>query len=173
MIRTALSLIDYHEYRDAKLAWLLTMPAVKNRVIDLSGNEGEYFLKIIQPFLATAVTTWCSLPSCPSMTSTYLSQSKTTLLMHPFKNGSIQGRVNARENLQTSPQVVYLVTQIQLFVMMVHSSGVRSLPCLFLSFTFLLFSVELINRNTNLDIKNLPQVTTLHRAILHLRSATI
>ena len=73
VIRTALSLIDHHHYGEAKLTCLLTMPAVKNRVIDLYGNEGDYFLKIIQPFLATAVTTWCSLPLYPSMTSTYLS----------------------------------------------------------------------------------------------------
>ena len=73
VICTALSLIDHHQYGEAKLACLLTMPAVKNRVIDLYGNEGDYFLKIIQPFLATVVTTWCSLPLCPSRTSTYLS----------------------------------------------------------------------------------------------------
>lgn len=95
---------------------------------------------MIQPFLATAVTTWCSLPLCPSMTRTYIYHmvshwavlSKTTLLMHPFKNGSIQGRVSSRENLQTSLQLVYLVTQIQPFCddgtqfVSWHCSGVRT-----------------------------------------------
>lgn len=79
--------------------------------------------------MATAVTTWCSLHSCPSMTITCLSHG--ILLGFSVKDNtfdaslqewiSIQRRVNASENLQTSLQVVYLVTQIQLFVMMVHS----------------------------------------------------
>ena len=49
------------------------MPTVRNGVIDLYGNEDDYLLKIIQPFLATAVTTFCSSPSCPSMVTTYTS----------------------------------------------------------------------------------------------------
>ena len=39
VITTALSLIGHHEYGDAKLACLSTVPAVKNRIIDLYGSE--------------------------------------------------------------------------------------------------------------------------------------
>ena len=49
VIKTAPSLIDRHEYGDAKLACLPTGPAVKKGVIDLYGNEADYLLKIIQP----------------------------------------------------------------------------------------------------------------------------
>ena len=73
VIKTALSLIDRQEYGDAKLACLPTGPAVKKGVIDFYGNEADCLLKIIQPFLATAVTSCCSLPSCPSIVTTYTS----------------------------------------------------------------------------------------------------
>lgn len=39
VITIALSLIGHHEYGDAKLTCLTTVPAVKNRVIDLYGSE--------------------------------------------------------------------------------------------------------------------------------------
>ena len=70
VIKTAMSLI---EYGDAKLACLPTGPAVKKGVIDFYGNEADCLLKIIQPFLATAVTSCCILPSRPSMVTTYTS----------------------------------------------------------------------------------------------------
>ena len=72
-----------------------------------------------------------------------------------------------------------LSPRYNLFVMMVHSlclgTGARtSLPPLFPSFkNFFVFSVDLISRNINLDIKDLPQVITLHKTILHLQSATL
>ena len=59
VIKTALSLMDRQEYRDAKLACLPTGLAIKKGVIDLYGNEADYLLKIIQQFCATAVTSCC------------------------------------------------------------------------------------------------------------------
>ena len=98
VIRTALSLIDHHEYGHAKLASLPTVPTVRNGVIDLHGNEADYLLKIIQPFLATAVTTFRSSPSCPSMVTTYTSYGislgssfKDNTFNASLKIGSIQG----------------------------------------------------------------------------------
>ena len=188
VIRTALSLIDHHEYGEAKLACLPTMPGVKNRVIDLYGNESDYFLKIIQPFLATAVTTWCSLPSCPSMKSTYLSHGIS--LGCPINDNTFDASLQEWLDPGTSqcqrkftnkpssgipchPDTTFCDDGTQ-FVSW-HCSGVRtSLPRLFLSFkNFFVFSVDLISRNTNLDIKDLPQMITLNRTILHLQSATL
>ena len=98
VIKTALSLIDRHEYGDAKLACLPTGPAVKKGVIDLYGNAADYLLKIIQPFLATAVTSCCSVPSCPSMVATYTSYgiSLGTSIKGNTFNTSLQDWLNPR-----------------------------------------------------------------------------
>ena len=98
VIKTALSLVDHHEYGDAKLVCVPTVPAVKKGVIDLYGNEADYLLKIIQPFLATAVNSYCSLPSCPTVVTTYTSYgfSLGTSTKDNTFNTSLQDWLNPR-----------------------------------------------------------------------------
>lgn len=188
MIKTALSLIDRHEYGDAKLACLPTVPAVKKGVVDLYGNEADYLLKIIQPFLATAVTSCCSLPSCPSMVTTYTSYGVslgTSIKGNPF-NSSLQDWLNPRASqcqrrLTNKPSSdIPCHSDTALCAdgtpsVSWHCSGVRtSLPRSCLSFkNFFVFSVDLPSRKTNLGISDLPQMITFHGKVLYLDSATL
>ena len=73
ILKTALSLVDNHEYGESKVVFMPVPPVVNNGLIDLYGNESDYLIKVLQPVLATAVTTSCNLPLCPSSVSTYKS----------------------------------------------------------------------------------------------------
>lgn len=45
---------------------------INRNVIDLYGNEADYLLRHLQPFLKSKVTTYCNANSCPSPTNTYV-----------------------------------------------------------------------------------------------------
>lgn len=45
---------------------------INRNVIDLYGNEADYLLRHLQPFLKSKVTTYCNENSCPSPTNTYV-----------------------------------------------------------------------------------------------------
>lgn len=188
VIRTALSLIDHHEYGHAKLASLPTVPTVRNGVIDLYGNEADYLLKIIQPFLATAVTTFCSSPSCPSMVTTYTSYgiSLGSSIKDNTFNASLQDWLNPGlsqcQRKFTSKPASGIPCHSDTTLhddgtqsVSWHCSGVRaSLPRSCLSFkNFFVFSVDLLSRKTNLGINDLPQMITFHGKLLYLQSATL
>lgn len=72
-IKTALLMVDLKQYGDAKIISLPTPPVIRNGIIDLYGNEADYLITMLQSFLATTVTSFCNLTTCPSMVNTYKS----------------------------------------------------------------------------------------------------
>ena len=81
IISTALQLIKNNQCADAKVAVLTTPPQVVSNCIDKYGNEDDYFIKIPRPYLASKVTTTCSLDTCPFPCHT--STSSTVNLGYP------------------------------------------------------------------------------------------
>lgn len=73
-IKSALFLVDLKRYGDAKVT-LPQMPAIKHGIINFYGNESDYFISLLQPFLATTITSSCNLSTCPSMIKTQISHS--------------------------------------------------------------------------------------------------
>ena len=74
IIKSALFLVDLKRYGDAKVT-LPQMPAIKHGIINFYGNESDYFISLLQPFLATTITSSCNLSTCPSMIKTQISHS--------------------------------------------------------------------------------------------------
>ena len=52
-IKTTLHFIDCEQYVDAKISILPQAPTLMNSVIDLYGNEADFAVKLLHPFLAT------------------------------------------------------------------------------------------------------------------------
>ena len=67
LIKTSLCLLDSHQYGDAKLALIPQTLHLANRsgIINLYGNEADYFLPLTKTILATKVTSTCVFTSCP------------------------------------------------------------------------------------------------------------
>ena len=67
-IKNVLNMIDNHQYGDAKVAVLLTKPTVMANIINFYGNESDFFLKLLTPYLHSTVTTTSNLNTCPKST---------------------------------------------------------------------------------------------------------
>ena len=67
-IKNVLNMIDNHQYGDAKVAVLLTKPTVTANIINFYGNESDFFLKLLTPYLHSTVTTTSNLNTCPKST---------------------------------------------------------------------------------------------------------
>ena len=145
-------------------------------------------LKSFNRFLATSVPSCCSLPSCPSVVTTYTSYgiSLGTSIKGNTFNTSLQDWLNPRvsqcqRKFTNKPSSdVPCHSDITLRddgtqSVSWHCSGVRtSLPRSCLSFkNFLVFSVDLLSRKTNLGINDLPQMITFHGKVLYFHSATL
>jgi len=68
IIEYVLQLIDQHQFGDAKTATLTTQPQLISNTINLYGNEDDYFIKLLRPYLYSKVTSTCSLSTCPAPT---------------------------------------------------------------------------------------------------------
>ena len=89
LIKAALSLIGHHLCADSKLSVVPFTPVINRNVIDLYGNEADYLLRHLQPFLKSKVTTYCSESTCPSPTNTYVTCS--TALGIPSNTSDVFG----------------------------------------------------------------------------------
>ena len=69
-----MQLIDLNKFADAKILFLQN-PAVVNSVIDCYGNEADYYIGVLLPFLATSLMSSCDQVVCPSKTEIYKSHS--------------------------------------------------------------------------------------------------
>lgn len=52
--------------------------------LDLYGNEGDFFIILLCPFLTSILTTTCCLDTCPSQVNTV--QSFSVIVPQPFKS---------------------------------------------------------------------------------------
>ncbi|KAK2550267.1 hypothetical protein P5673_029145, partial [Acropora cervicornis] len=74
LINVALQLIDLNKFADAKILFVQN-PDVVNGVIDCYGNEADYCIRVLLPFLATSLMSSCDQVACPSKTEMYKSHS--------------------------------------------------------------------------------------------------
>ena len=66
---------------ETKLSVLATPPPIQANCVNFYGNEDDYFIQFLRPYLYTVVTTECRLHTCPSPRHTYTSF--TTNLGYP------------------------------------------------------------------------------------------
>lgn len=68
-----MSLIEQDKFADAKIAVIDQPRQTQSTFIDFYGNEDDYFIKLLRPYLLSEVTTVCRLNTCPCATHTYTS----------------------------------------------------------------------------------------------------
>ena len=90
IIANALQLIDSGLYADAKLVILQALtqrPQIVFRTLDLYGNESDFFLTLLSPYLANSTVTTCSSNFCPAPVNTV----KSTSIILPLPTGNHSG----------------------------------------------------------------------------------
>ncbi|KAJ7376530.1 hypothetical protein OS493_034267, partial [Desmophyllum pertusum] len=103
-IGTALRLIDDGLYADAKLLILQSLPQQHQVVagtLDLYGNEGDFFLMLLRPYLTSTITTTCCLNTCPSQVHTL--QSFSVILPQPSNHMNDNVFLDALDDWQHPP----------------------------------------------------------------------
>ena len=90
IIANALQLIDSGLYADAKLVILEALtprPQIVFRILDLYGNESDFFLMLLSPYLVNSTVTSCSSNFCPVPVHTV----KSTSIILPLPTGNHRG----------------------------------------------------------------------------------
>ena len=67
---------------------LLTKPTVTDNIVNFYGSESDFFLKLLNPYLQSTVTTTCNLNTCP----------KPTQLLHSLVIPSLGNSFDIYEN---------------------------------------------------------------------------
>jgi len=190
VIETALELIELGHFGDAKFTLLSTQPiASTTGVLDLYGNESDYYMPLLSSVLQSEVTTTCNQPSCPLPQITY----KTC-------NNILSNSLNANYTFETSlsewlspgismcqrkfvskPNTGILFSEDTT----IDINGTKSLSwhCAGMSTSTLrqlcnfqdvyVFNVDLASRAGKATFDNLPATITLSSDILCLHSVTL
>ena len=188
LIETAIQLVELNRFADAKRLFLMQNLAVKNGILDCYGNEADYCIRVLLPFLATTITSTCNLATCPSMTDVYKSHSIS--LGSNGNNVSFHTSLNEwllptttpcqRKFCSEPPSTIPSRPNVTL-----HCDGTQSVswhchelrmtsPRLFSCFkNFVIFSVDLLSRTLNLKFNDLPTTIVLNDKPLSLHSATL
>ena len=119
LINVALQLIDINKFADAKILFVQN-PVVLNGVIDCYGNEADYCIRVLLPFLATSLMSSCDQVACPSKTEMYKSHSISLVVIttrHHFLavsvNGFIPGSLYDRESFLANLLQIFHVNLIR------------------------------------------------------------
>ena len=190
IIATALQLSEHKQYADAKVAVLTTQPQVISNCINLYGNEDDYFIKLLRPYLCSEVTTTCSLDTCPCPQQ--VSTSFTVNLGYPPQLSNnvfldalhywLQPSVSqCRRKFDGKPlHHVPCVEDVTLDdnghpQPSWHCSGVRecSSRSLMNLKSFFSFSVDLLSRGGMLTLAQVPSSIVLHGKTFSLFGATL
>lgn len=186
LINAALELINFNKFADAKLLFVQN-PVVVNGTIDCYGNEADYCIRVLLPFLSTSITSSCDQLSCPSKMDSYTSHSislgcnsnkvsfhdslsewldpHTNLCQRRFPSkpsSDVQCRSDVTQTCNGPPLVSW------------HCTGMRETSHrTFVCFkNFAIFSVDLLSR-CKLQISDLPPNIILNGQELTLHSATL
>ena len=188
-LRTAMSLIGHHLYADSKLSVVPFTPVVIHDKIDLYGNEADYVLKYLQPFLQTMVTTCCSESTCPSPMNNFVTYS--TVLGIPSVTSDIfkhsledwlypKPNTCGRKFQQKPPAGIKFKEDFTMDAdgkehVSWHCAGERtSSPRMMINFkNIFIFSVDLLSRAGKLNICDLPSQITVNGKALKLQAATL
>ena len=90
IIANALQLIDSGLFADAKLVILQALtprPQIVFQTLDLYGNESDFFLTLLSPYLVNSTVTTCSSNFCPAPVNTV----KSTSIILPLPTGNHSG----------------------------------------------------------------------------------
>ena len=161
---------------------------IKHGIIDFYGNESDYFISLLQPFLATTITSSCNLSTCPSMIKTQISygialgcnDNNSTFVnsldgwLHP-RMSRFQRKFQSKPPVSIPSQPDMTLNWDGTQTVSWHCPGFRtSTPRSFSCFKkFFVFSVDLLSRRTHLKTKDLPSTITLNGKLLNLHSATL
>ena len=187
LIKTSLCLLDSHQYGDAKLALIPQTLHLANRsgIINLYGNEADYFLPLTKTILATKVTSTCVFTSCPLHFAFYQTCNITLNDCATFEialsewlmpNDSTCKRRFKGKPLPGVPNIQELTNDGNgNNVVSWYCSGLRKyFPRQFVNFkNIYIFSVDLISRKRPLKFGNLPCSVVLNSSTLYLHSATL
>lgn len=192
IISEVVNLIEQGKYSDAKLSALSNDFEVTSGIINLYGNESDYFVKHLRPYLCSKTTSKCDMMSCPCPNNDV--NSCTTTLGFPSENSqgssvfekSLYDWCNpaiskCRRKFQDKPPPgTPYIEDVTLNEsgnpeISWHCDGSR-----FWSerqFTYLkdfaTFSVDLLSRGHGLKIADIPQQITLNGKNFYFHSATL
>lgn len=194
VIATALELIENGRHADGKLAVLQSVaphPQVVSGNVDFYGNEGDYFLVLLNPYLMNTTTTTCCSATCPSQVHTM----KSTLLVLPqptpntraedvfnslnrwlYPQDSQCGRKFAsRPSERISFYEDATLNENAEAHISWHCAGIRvSNPRTMLNMkSFIIFSVDLLSRGGFLKLSDTPLSTSIFGRNVSLFGATL
>jgi hypothetical protein len=192
IIKDALQMIDNNQCADAKVAVLPFAPQIIAKCINFYGNEDDFFIQHLRPYLRSTVTSTCSLNTCPLLVHT--STSCTVNLGFPSQSTSHNNIFSGAIDDWLNPQVsecrrkfpckplndIPSVEDVSLDEngdpqASWHCLGVRK--CTERSFTnlknFFIFSVDLISRGGMLKLSQVTQSISLNGTTYTLYGATL
>ena len=155
--------------------------------LDLYGNESDYFLILLRPYLTSTITTTCCLKTCPLQVNSVLSTSVTlsqpskltsSIFLDALEDCQHPPDSQCGRNFLTSQQKKSLSMRMWLSMNMDMQtpSGIAQgwgLAAIMLCWTFLVFSVYLLSRGGNLKLSNTPQSIFLFGKCFTLYGVTL
>ena len=194
-IARALQLVDSGLYADAKLVVLESLrpqPQATSGTLDLYGNESDFFLKLLKPYLMSTTTSNCCSAICPNPVQTV--QSTSLILLLPTSD--ISGEDTFFDSLehwlypddsQCGRKLASKPSEEVSFYEDLtlnehgdahtswHCAGVRvSAPCTLLNLkSFVLFSVDLLSRGSALKLAQTPFLISCFGQNFSLYGATL
>jgi hypothetical protein len=190
MIATALQLIENNQYADAKVAVLTTQPRALSNCINLYGNEDDYFIKCIRPYLCSKVTSKCCLDTCPCPyhTSTsftvnlgYPPELSNNVFLDTLDDWLHPKESQCRRKFDAEP--LHHIPHVEDVTIddngnshpSWHCSGVRtsSERSLINLKSFFIFSVDLLSRGGMLTLAHVPLSIIIHGNSFSLYGATL
>jgi len=188
LIKTALQLVELHKYADSKALFIPQHLPVINGTINCYGNEGDFCIRVLLPFLATTITSTCNLATCPSISDIYKSHnislgcsgnnvsfnsSLGEWLLPSITPCGRRFHSKPPNNVPSQPHETLNCDGTKSLSW--HCAGLRATsPRLFSCFKkFAIFSVDLLSTRANLNFHDLPTNIVLNGKKLSLHSATL
>ena len=187
LITVALQLIHLNKFADAKILFVQN-PVVVNDVIDCYGNEADYCIRILLPFLATSLMSSCDQVACSSKTVIYRSHSislgsnnnkasfhsslcewlhsRTTTCQRKFSSKPSSDIPCQSDQTQNCDDT----TVVSRYCARIRTTYQRIFHC-FKNFS--IFSVDLLSRRCKLQISDLPASIILNGQQPTLYSGTL
>ena len=186
----ALQLVAKKQFGDAKMAMTDTHPQVINNCIDLYGNEDDYFIKLLGPYLCSKVTSQCRLSTCPRPVEILNSCTVNLGIPADLSNNVFLSALNdwlqpsvstCKRRFLSEPQPPTPCVEDVILDdngcahSSWHCSGVRenSERSLYNLQNIFVFSVDLLSRGGLLKLPEVPLSIVLHGRVYHLYGATL
>ena len=190
ILSNALQLVAKKQFGDAKMAMTDSHSQVINNCIDLYGNEDDYFIKLLRPYLRSKVTSQCRLSKFPRPVEILNSCTVNLGIPADLSNNVFLSALNdwlqpsvstCKRRFLSEPQPpTPCVEDVILHDngcahSSWHCSGVRenSERSLYNLQNIFLFSVDLLSRGGLLKLPEVPLSIVLRGRVYHLYGATL